>query len=294
MTNEPASPDAPLAVTFESLTGDALPASVTDLITTADTCRLRFTLEPDVFRRALETESFHLFVEMVQSGDASRLEAGVPIQIEVQLRRQVARWFERRNGPLDALLGALDGTAAVNPLLRTESWLATSVVQDVRLPADMDASAYAQVGYETEWNRLLGGRSRTPIAPVAERQVRAIGEDVEVVEAGLFSTIVRANGHAWVLLVHADEDERTCACWSVFPQCVEPDHRAVVAQFLMEANYEASVGAFEMDPADGEIRFRTSVDVGDAPLDDRLLARMIRRNIEGMGHAYPMLAAYMG
>jgi hypothetical protein len=52
-----------------------------------------------------------------------------------------------------------------------------------------------------------------------------------------------------------------------------------MAEFLTRANYGMVIGNFEMDYADGEVRFKTSVDVEDAHLNRALLHHIVHANL---------------
>lgn len=295
----------PRDVTFHTLTSQPLEARIEAVSTDTSsphgaTIRGRFTMSFDAFRRALASESFHLFAEVMPGVDLSTLDEKRPVEIYARLRRDLARPFVER-GATDSV-AALAGAFATafgdthseqaRRLLCTESWLALSATQEVSLPDDIPTTAITKLGVETSWNTILGGRAPDSMIAVATTGLRARGHHIEFVQDGLMRTAATAGAHSWALLVHVDEDQRTCICWSVYPDLVAPEKRAAVAQFLVEYNYDAWIGGFEMDPSDGEIRYRTSVDLGGAPLDARLFERLVSQNIEGMAHVYPLLSAY--
>lgn len=80
----------------------------------------------------------------------------------------------------------------------------------------------------------------------------------------------------WVLLVQVDERGRTIVFYSVLPVSVREQHRPAMAQFLTRVNYGLSLGCFELDYADGEVRTRIALPVGDEPLAGDLVERCIR------------------
>ncbi len=210
--------------------------------------------------------------------------------VDARLRAPAIRGFVRRHGSLDRLFEQL---ATDDALLRADSWLALTIVQEVDLPAEIGDGAHASVGCETLWNQQpSAGLPAGTIAEVARRTLAELGYDVTPVDDQLCRALIEQGGHKWPLLVHCDDAERTCVCWSVYPRLAEPQQRPAVAGFLLEVNYELSVGSFEMDPADGEIRFRTSIDVGSGALDPELFRRLVARNLGGMGRAIPLLDAY--
>ena len=50
-----------------------------------------------------------------------------------------------------------------------------------------------------------------------------------------------------------------------------------MAEFIARANYDLLIGNFEMDFQDGEIRFKTSIDVEDA--EDHFTSQIIRQMV---------------
>ena len=75
------------------------------------------------------------------------------------------------------------------------------------------------------------------------------------------------------------------------PEKVPEKGRAKVAEFLTRINWNFLVGAFGMDYEDGEIRFRTSVDVSDDRLSAALVENAIRANLVVMDMVWPTLQA---
>jgi hypothetical protein len=52
---------------------------------------------------------------------------------------------------------------------------------------------------------------------------------------------------------------------------VPEEHRTAAAEFVTRANYGLPLGNFEMDFADGEVRFKNSVSFAGEPLTDTLI-----------------------
>ncbi len=57
------------------------------------------------------------------------------------------------------------------------------------------------------------------------------------------------------------------AFYSLCPIYVPQPQRGPMAEFLTRANYGLGIGNFEMDMSDGEVRYKTSVDLEGVPLD---------------------------
>ena len=78
----------------------------------------------------------------------------------------------------------------------------------------------------------------------------------------------------FMCFAEAHEAIATFIFYSVYPLKVPENKRLPAAEYLTRANYGLFVGNFELDFRDGEVRFKTSVDVEDsevAPLIKRLV-----------------------
>ncbi len=282
-------------VTFTSLSGRLLPAVIESLAVepgdgATGVCRIRLSMDYEFFERALADEAFNLLPGVLIGDGVSGFDPERSVVVDARLRLPAARGFVSRHGSLERLADQLETEA---DLLRADSWLALTLVQAIDLPGELGEEAHASVGCETRWNRpARSDTSADTISAVACRTLAELGCEVTRVDEQLCRTVVERGGRRWVLLVHGDDAERTCVCWSVYSQLAKPEQRAAVAGFLMEANYELSVGSFEMDPADGEIRFRTSIDVGARALDAELSRRLVARNLTGFGQVLALLDAY--
>jgi len=63
----------------------------------------------------------------------------------------------------------------------------------------------------------------------------------------------------------------------------------VVAEYLARANWQLLIGNFEVNFANGQVRYRTSVDVKGGTLTPTMITNMIRINIAMMERYLPGL-----
>jgi hypothetical protein len=87
-----------------------------------------------------------------------------------------------------------------------------------------------------------------------ERNEIAYAERTEM--SGLSFTVVGENGR-WSCLA-TRIDDRSFGFYAYAPLNVPSAKRGAMGEYLARANYGLRTGAFEMDFADGEVRFRTS------------------------------------
>jgi hypothetical protein len=83
---------------------------------------------------------------------------------------------------------------------------------------------------------------------------------------------------AWPCFVKIDEARRQVSVISLLPDLVAPAFRMEVAAFLTRANYLVPLGHFDMDFSDGEVRFRATVNVSQAPFTSGLLDPLVKTN----------------
>jgi hypothetical protein len=72
--------------------------------------------------------------------------------------------------------------------------------------------------------------------------------------------------------------------------------RPAVAEFLTRANYGLYIGNFELDYADGEIRYKSSIDFEGVPLSVELIRNTLYPALQLMDRYLPglMKVAYAG
>lgn len=83
----------------------------------------------------------------------------------------------------------------------------------------------------------------------------------------------------WHCFAQAREAQQQFVFYSVLPVNAPDDKRHKVAELLTRINYGMVIGNFEMDFNDGEIRYKTSVDVEDAELTPPMIRHLVYANI---------------
>jgi len=85
----------------------------------------------------------------------------------------------------------------------------------------------------------------------------------------------RGNNHRFDFWAIINEKGNVLAVYVILPFTATRDKRSLVAEFLHRANYDMMIGNFEIDYNDGEIRFKTSVDFMEYPVEPEVINRMI-------------------
>lgn len=95
----------------------------------------------------------------------------------------------------------------------------------------------------------------------------------------------------WVGYAQAREEQDQAVFYSVCPANVPEDRRMAMAEFMARVNYGLVIGNFEMDFHDGEVRYKTSIDVENDRLTPALVRNMIVLNLQMMDRCLPGIMA---
>ena len=97
---------------------------------------------------------------------------------------------------------------------------------------------------------------------------------------------ISTNFHAFLLI---DEEQESLLCNTHINQRIPYSKRLEVCDFMSRINYELVNGNFEMDLDNGEIRYRTFLDLADAePSQDQVL-NIVWNGVLGFDTYYPGL-----
>jgi hypothetical protein len=102
-----------------------------------------------------------------------------------------------------------------------------------------------------------------------------------------FTTGFKGDNGQFNCFAQLREDEGQFLFYSVAPVNVPEDKRLWVGEFLTRANYGLYIGNFEMDFGDGELRFKTSIDVEGDRLTAALVGNMVYTNVLMMDRYLP-------
>jgi hypothetical protein len=95
-----------------------------------------------------------------------------------------------------------------------------------------------------------------------------------------------ANGK-WNCYARAREKQQQVVFYSIFPVNAPENKRLVVAEFITRANSGTIIGNFELDFTDGEIRYKTSIDIEGDRLSFALIKNLVYANVSMMDEYLP-------
>jgi len=99
---------------------------------------------------------------------------------------------------------------------------------------------------------------------------------------------------SWTFYAQIIEDQELIVFYSVCPLSVPEGRRPETADFLTRANYGLAVGNFELDFDDGEIRYKTVLEVEGRRISKALVKKLVRANGLAMETYLPAIGAVVG
>ena len=105
--------------------------------------------------------------------------------------------------------------------------------------------------------------ARSPLTELLKAVLVEKSLDFEEAEGGnAFSVDYEFEDVSWLLFLQAIEDMGLVVVYSSCPFTIEEKDTAAILEFSSRISYVLLEGNFELDPDDGDLRFKTSVFVG--------------------------------
>ena len=103
----------------------------------------------------------------------------------------------------------------------------------------------------------------------------------------------RGDNGQWPCYAKLNPQQQTLCFYSIAPITAQPDQQPATAEFITRANYGMILGNFELDYSDGEIRYKTSIDVEGDNLTPALIQNLVYTNVMTMDQYLPGLLAVL-
>ena len=127
--------------------------------------------------------------------------------------------------------------------------------------------------------------------PLLESLTRFLADDdwpyVEMEDDAGVTLAFRGRNGEWTCYAIALEERHQVVFYSLCPVIAPPEKRLLVAEFIARANYGMILGNFELDMRDGELRYKTSIDVEDSRIDAALIRHLVYNNVTIMDQYLP-------
>lgn len=249
--------------------------------------RLTFHVSPKGYLRIVTEELFNLTTES-RGPVADDFVPDADVQVEVRLDDALVVGVGALGEDILESGPAFAALAAGSPLLESESWYALSVTKEVLRDAE---GGTLREGFST----LHAAKEPFLTLPILTIAAAAFEErdldwqdtsDDQVIRA----EVTGENG-SWAVYAVARENDQRCTIYSQAAWSTPEELRPAMAEAITRINFGLPLGNFELDYSDGEVRFKTSIDVTGARLTTQLFEDLFEPNLTTMDLYLPALEA---
>jgi len=247
-------------------------------------CKLEATIDYATYQKIRQEVLFNLLADQLLVASDGLLE-----EREVIVGLRLKPHLVKDLGDLttaEAIASHLTQLDSQHFLLSTESWLATEFMQVEPLPPGVDASSQLRVGYQTLWAKPERLQPPNPLPIPMKSVVLGVlqnnGLEYEEVNDNVLRLKFQGQNSEWICVIGVDEANHQCIVYSTFPTPIPLDWRSACATLLAKQNYELTIGNFELDLEDGDLRFRTAISLGSDRLTPSLFQELLTANLEIM------------
>lgn len=255
--------------------------------------QITITVPKQVYDQIDQQAIFHLQAQNRQQGSDYQF-SDSEIEIDLQLDGEFLLQIQSKESKdFINLLDKLSQNDPNNDFLNTENWFALHIKQDVKIDLpNVDEGSSLKMGYSTVWSVerpdhvLVENPFFAKIKDFFEKQ----GFVLEVFDQQTqFQFTYQSESYEWVCMIKIREEFKQVFCYSFLPENIEESQRLNVCQQITKINYDLPIGSFEMDFSDGELRFKTYLDIGETVLTGDALSNLYQANLYSMEKYLPEL-----
>jgi len=109
--------------------------------------------------------------------------------------------------------------------------------------------------------------------------------------SGILTTEIIGDDGSWRVYIQITDDDETrrVVIHAQLPARIPDSNRVNVAELLTRINYDLIVGNFELGLDDGEVLFKTTLDLADGQLTQAMFERMYMLNGQIMNQYFPQI-----
>lgn len=105
-------------------------------------------------------------------------------------------------------------------------------------------------------------------------------------EDRVIQTQFRGDNGQWVCYTQVNQEKNQLVFYSVCSNNTPEEKRVNMAEFLTRANFGIIIGNFELNFADGQVRYKTSLDVEDTDINAALIKNLVYANVTLMNYYF--------
>jgi len=303
---------------FQSWSGGSLPVSITSVVHQQQGEQHYITMsiivEPEQMASIFRDQWFHV-TSHAMLNDVS-FESVDNIELKLILTPSVTAKIVEQEADAEAiLLSVIPDTfiaRTIPELTQAELWYVVEAMQTVTLPIELAHEGQLRHGFHTIWRQELlhspTARNMTTQQEQADSNFMTNNDNLSnQLEQLLVNHQIKYDFHSeqlirlklhgknqvsWTELIRIEDDSQLIVLYAVFPILVEEQHREQFALQFINENYDLINGSFEMDIADGELRFRSTL-FCPTGLDERSMIQILNEHVLIMEQYVPALQETM-
>ncbi|MEO1125071.1 MAG: YbjN domain-containing protein [Cyanobacteria bacterium J06639_16] len=164
--------------------------------------------------------------------------------------------------------------------------------------SDQLMTALEHVDWETVMQSFeTAAEDAEPPPPISEIVKQFFDEDdwayVQLSDPSILQLAFQGSAGRWTCLAQCNNDAAQVVFYSLCPITVPEANYGAIAELLMRANDGLIIGNFELDFAQGEIRYKTSLDVEGDRLTPALMRCLVYANVQTLDTYLPSIMAVL-
>lgn len=203
----------------------------------------------------------------------------------------------RRLSEANQLAAEASLTDAVDELLQElESWTEESLLPATKEAVEEISDALADA-FETWFDSDPSAPKNSGITarPIYQAAVQFFTEDdwgfTKLKGDYILQLAFQGKHGQWNCFAVARDEAAQFLFYSVCPVAIPEDRRLAIAEFIARANYGLTLGSFEFDFDNGEIRFKTGIDVTHIKIQTAIIRQLVYANVALMDRYLPGILA---
>lgn len=242
-------------------------------------CDFTFRIPAQAYATVASQQLFQLTLEVRGDGWATFHPKGM-VTLEARLANQFLPLIAAAGGEAEAAAQILTAAPVTSPLRAAQSWYAMHITEEVELPPGLEGSLLS--GYSTSWADDHEESDTSLLGVVKAYLAREEWDYLPLPDKPGVAFRFAGSHHEWDCFTIADDATGMVVFYSISPEKAPADRRAAVAEYITRANWAMPAGNFELDYEDGEVRFKTGIDVDEAHLTANLFDHVAEANIVAM------------
>jgi hypothetical protein len=266
-------------------------------------CEVIIIVDYSTYQFVKQNRLFNLLADEVLMNSDVSLNDQEDVEIHLLLKPLLTDLMIQQHATPESIahyLVQLDLNSENSFWLFTENWLATEFKQLEDLPSDLEGMGELKFGYQTFWanpkqlKSLLAPDQSFSLKSNIIGHLRSNGIKFEEVNPAILRLKYQGENGDWICLIKIDESKDECAIYSVFPKPIPQAWRKACATSISQFNYDLSVGNFEIDLEDGDLRYRTAISLAGEKLSSALFRELLLKNVNVMDRYLPDLGQFLG